>query len=52
MIKKKKKKGKKREVIPFSQLVEKIAVVWTRVSTQEQELNGLSLETQRQACEE
>ena len=48
----KKKKKKERKAIPFSQLAEKIAVVWTRVSTQEQELNGLSLETQRQACEE
>lgn len=31
---------------------QKIAVIWTRVSTKEQALNNLSLETQRKACEE
>ena len=52
MIKDKNKKKKEKKAIPLSQVEEKVAVVWTRVSTQEQELNGLSLDTQRQACEE
>ncbi len=52
MIKNKNKKKKEKKAIPLSQVEEKVGVMWTRVSTQEQALKGMSLETQRQACED
>lgn len=46
------KKKKKEKPIAFSKLKEKVAVVWTRVSTREQAENNNSLDTQRKACED
>lgn len=46
------KRNKKGKPIAFAQLKEKVAVVWTRVSTREQAENNNSLDTQRKACED
>ena len=44
-------KAKKEKVKEFSQLKEKVAVVWTRVSTKEQAENNNSLDVQVKECE-
>ena len=43
---------KKPKLIPYSELTNKVAAVWTRVSSEEQEKTNCSLDTQRSACEE
>ena len=45
------KKTKKRNVVEYANLKEKIAVVWTRVSTKEQAENNNSLDVQKKECE-
>ena len=47
-----KKKGKKKNVTKFSELENKVAALWTRVSTERQEENNCSLETQERICRE
>ncbi|NDW10784.1 recombinase family protein [Dysgonomonas sp. 520] len=45
------KKKVKRKIIEYANLKEKVAVVWTRVSTKEQADNNNSLEIQKKECE-
>ena len=47
-----KKKTKKEKVTKFSELDNKVAALWTRVSTERQEENNCSLETQERICRE
>ena len=47
-----KKKTKKEKVTKFSELENKVAALWTRVSTERQEENNCSLETQERICRE
>ena len=42
---------KKKKIIPYSKLTEKVAIVWTRVSSERQERENCSLDTQREVCE-
>ncbi len=46
------KKRKQVRETEFAKLKEKVAVVWTRVSTREQAENNNSLDTQRKMCED
>ena len=48
----KKKSTKKQNVVKFSELENKVAALWTRVSTERQEENNCSLETQERICRE
>ena len=45
------KKKIKKNVVEYANLKEKVAVVWTRVSTKEQAENNNSLEVQKKECE-
>ena len=47
-----KKKIKNQKVMKFSELENKVAALWTRVSTERQEENNCSLETQERICRE
>ena len=47
-----KKKIKQAKVTKFSELENKVAALWTRVSTERQEENNCSLETQERICRE
>ncbi len=47
-----KKKAKAQKVVKFSELENKVAALWTRVSTERQEENNCSLETQERICRE
>ena len=47
-----KKKAKVKKVTKFSELENKVAALWTRVSTERQEENNCSLETQERICRE
>lgn len=47
-----KKKTKAKKVAKFSELENKVAALWTRVSTERQEENNCSLETQERICKE
>ncbi len=47
-----KKKIKQQKVTKFSELENKVAALWTRVSTERQEENNCSLETQGRICRE
>ena len=47
-----KKKTKKEKVTKYSELENKVAALWTRVSTERQEENNCSLETQERICRE
>ena len=47
-----KKKTKNKKVVKFSELENKVAALWTRVSTERQEENNCSLETQERICKE
>ena len=47
-----KKKTKQTKVTKFSELENKVAALWTRVSTERQEENNCSLETQERICRE
>ena len=47
-----KKKVKQVKVTKFSELENKVAALWTRVSTERQEENNCSLETQERICRE
>ena len=47
-----KKKTKKEKVTKISELENKVAALWTRVSTERQEENNCSLETQERICRE
>ena len=42
---------KKKEVLTYNKLENKVAAVWTRVSSQDQYNKNCSLETQREVCE-
>ena len=42
---------RKNKIIPYSKLKEKVAIVWTRVSSERQERENCSLDTQREVCE-
>ena len=42
----------KRKVIEFSKLENKVAALWTRVSTEKQEVHNCSLEAQKRICRE
>ena len=46
------KKVKAQKVAKFSELENKVAALWTRVSTERQEENNCSLETQERICRE
>ena len=46
------KKTKQQKVRKFSELENKVAALWTRVSTERQEENNCSLETQERICKE
>lgn len=46
------KKTKNQKVTKFSELENKVAALWTRVSTERQEENNCSLETQERICKE
>lgn len=46
------KKIKQTKVTKFSELENKVAALWTRVSTERQEENNCSLETQERICRE
>ena len=46
------KKTKQQKVTKFSELKNKVAALWTRVSTERQEENNCSLETQERICRE
>ena len=46
------KKAKQKKVTKFSELENKVAALWTRVSTERQEENNCSLETQECICRE
>ena len=43
---------KQKKITPYNELTCKVAAVWTRVSSEEQEKTNCSLDTQRTACEE
>ncbi len=43
---------KQKKITPYNELTCKVAAVWTRVSSEEQEKTNCSLNTQREACEE
>ncbi len=43
---------KKVKVTEYGQLEHKVAALWTRVSTEKQEMNNCSLDTQKRICEE
>ena len=45
-------KNKKNRIKKFSELENKVAALWTRVSTEKQEENNCSLETQERICRE
>ena len=45
-------KKKKVKVTEFSKLENKVAALWTRVSTEKQEKNNCSLENQQRICRE
>ena len=47
-----KKKTKKEKVTKYSELGNKVAALWTRVSTERQEENNCSLEKQDKVCRE
>ena len=47
-----KKNSKQTKVTKFSELENKVAALWTRVSTERQEENNCSLETQERICKE
>ena len=47
-----KKKTKQTKVTKFSELENKVAALWTRVSTERQEENNCSLDTQERICRE
>ena len=49
-VKKKKKIKGVKTVVEYSKLERKVAALWTRVSTREQEENNCSLENQRKIC--
>ena len=49
-VKKKKKIKGAKTVVEYSKLERKVAALWTRVSTREQEENNCSLENQRKIC--
>ena len=49
-VKKKKKIKGGKTVVEYSKLDRKVAALWTRVSTKEQEENNCSLENQRKIC--
>ena len=49
-VKKKKKVKGAKTVVEYSKLDRKVAALWTRVSTKEQEENNCSLENQRKIC--
>ena len=40
-----------RQILPFSKIENKVAALWTRVSSQDQCNNNCSLDTQREVCE-
>ena len=42
---------KKNQVVAYKDLTEKVAIVWTRVSSYQQEKENCSLETQKEDCE-
>ena len=44
-------KKKKKNIVEYANLKEKVAVIWTRVSTKEQADNNNSLEVQKKECE-
>ena len=46
------RKTKQTKVTKFSELEDKVAALWTRVSTERQEENNCSLETQERICRE
>ena len=46
------KKIKQPKVTKFSELENKVAALWTRVSTERQEENNCSFETQERICRE
>ena len=46
------KRRNKEKVIEYSKLENKVAALWTRVSTEKQEKNNCSLENQKQICRE
>ncbi len=46
------KKTKQQKVTKFSELKNKVAALWTRVSTERQEENNCSLDTQERICRE
>ena len=46
------KKKSKEKVVEFSKLTNKVAAVWTRVSTERQADTNGSLESQRRICTE
>lgn len=47
-----KRKIKKDKVVEYNKLTNKVAALWTRVSTERQEENNCSLETQKKICME
>ena len=42
---------KEKEVIPYNKLENKVAAIWTRVSSQDQYNKNCSLDTQKEGCE-
>ena len=50
VVKNKKNRKEKEPVVEYSKLDKKVAALWTRVSTKEQEENNCSLENQRKIC--
>ena len=40
------------KIVPYNELTNKVAAIWTRVSSEEQEKSNCSLDTQRSACED
>ena len=50
VVKNKKNRKEKEPVVEYSKLGKKVAALWTRVSTKEQEENNCSLENQRKIC--
>ncbi len=47
-----KRKKKKTKVVEYSKLENKVAALWTRVSTERQEEHNCSLDTQKKICKE
>lgn len=47
-----KRKIKRPKVVEYSKLENKVAALWTRVSTERQEENNCSLDTQKKICKE